>query len=147
MATARPTEHPGRVHLRLGGGVHPERLVWLWRKQVAAHDGDEAAAALELVRLLGRDPAEQAKVQLGRANAQFDGWRRQNPGAVMAVPRLRLRRRPRRGHVGVRQARPRQRAISRSSSRSGDSGDSDDPEPARRGDRVGDTSQAARGLL
>jgi hypothetical protein len=51
-------------------------------------------------------------------------------------------RAPRRGHVGPRASRPRRRALSRSSSRSADSGDSDEPHPARRGGRVGDTSQA-----
>jgi len=48
---------------------------------------------------------------------------------------------PRRGHVGQRAARPRSRAVARASSRGGDSGDPDDPEPARRGDRVGSTSR------
>jgi hypothetical protein len=143
MATpARPAEHPARVRLRLPGGVKPERLVQLWEKHRAAHDGDDVAAALVLVRILGRETCEATTVQLGRVNAQVAEWRRQNPGAVKALPRLRLTRLPRRGHVEPRVSRPRARGMARSSSRGGDSGaSSDDPEPARPGDRVGDTSR------
>jgi len=125
--TAKPTDHPGRVHLRLGSGVDPENLVRLWCKLVAAHDGDAIAAALEVVRILGRDEIEQATVQLARANARFDGWRRQNPRAVMAVPRLRLRRLPRRGHVGARQSRPGARRTTSSASSRGDPDLGDEP--------------------
>lgn len=70
-----------------------------------------------------------------------------------AGERLKLRstappvRAPRRGHVGPRASRPRRRAVARSSSRGGDSGDSsDDPEPARRGDRAGETSRVYASL-
>jgi hypothetical protein len=79
-----------------------------------------------VVRILGRDTAQRAIVQLGHVNAQCDEWRRQNPGAVMAVPRLRLRRSPRRGHVGPRQSRPGARRTT--ASRDGpEDGESDPP--------------------
>jgi hypothetical protein len=53
---------------------------------------------------------------------------------------------PRRGHVGPRASRPCARAMARNSSRGGESGDSDDPEPAGPGDPVGDTRRVVAAL-
>jgi hypothetical protein len=125
---ASPAESPGRVDPRLAQRDQIRQLVL---KAAADRDGDLVAAALAVVRIVGVDEADRISARLAHANADFAEWRRQNPGAVKAVPRLRLRRIPRRGHVGARQARPGRRSSSRST-RAGPDPDPDDPEPPRR---------------
>jgi hypothetical protein len=100
----------------------------------AAKVGDAA----KIVNLIGPQRAREFARHLRLASAAAKEWHRQNTSAPApkrpAIPRARTR-------GCTRQSRPKRRALSRSSSRSGDSGDSDGPEPARSGDRVGGTSR------
>jgi hypothetical protein len=93
----------------------------------AAKCGDAA----KVVNLIGPNAARELARHLSRAAAAVDEWRRQNPATSSSPAPKRIGTGvPRRGHVGARQPRPKRRTLSRSSSRSGDSGPSDlDPPP------------------
>jgi hypothetical protein len=82
----------------------------------------------KVVDLIGPSAAGELAHHLERASAAAKVWRRRNPGAVRARPRVSMSRVPRRGHVGPR-SRPatRRRTTSSSGSSRGDPDLGDEP--------------------
>lgn len=118
---------------------HYEKRIERYRKQEA-----EIRAMIARLRRLGdhRGVAEGEEI-LRRRDNDVAHYVQPNPrpdDLCRGVVRVRV---PRSG-LGTRRlsrGRPRTRALARASSRGGDSGDSDEPEPAGPGDPVGETSR------
>ena len=131
--------------LRLTGELYDEYLDAHADRfsRLATADCTEADVdlALEQYTVPYEDQDAWIDAEVARFDRWLDGRGRRGPDPLLAAAASSASRLPRRGHVGPRQSRPRPRALARASSRGGDSGDPDDPEPARPGDRVGDTSR------